>query len=540
MDSNCRRRNEEIKYTAIGRHDGGYAARIVSSILSGEGGHMDILEAKHITKVFPGVKALDSVDVTFRQGEVHCIMGENGAGKSTLIKCLTGVYTPEEGEVFIGGESALKNKKLFQKIAYVPQEIDLFMDMSVAENLFIPYERSGTHGLVHKSKVEERARPLLEKLDIGVSPESLVRDIPVSKQQLLQIARATALEGCDVLMLDEPTTSLTTKDTEKLFDIIHTLRNQNKAIIFISHKLDEIFEIGDVITVFCNGKKVSHAPLNQVDIPWVVKQMTGKSMDEAESYSPDHVGEEVILDVKDLTGDMFQNVSFCLRKGEILGFAGLVGAGRSEVMQGILGYLPVYEGSVTYYGSPWKLGDTSYSVRKGLLYIPEERRAQGILANLSVRENISVSALKELGGKFGLSKTKEQNLADKVIDDYDIKTPDIEKEIKFLSGGNQQKAIIGRSMSAKPRILIFDEPTKGIDIGTKTEIYRLMKKLAQQGIGIILISSELDEIKKCANRIICMNQGRVTGEFWAGTDKEAVLSSILGLDSKTEGEEVNE
>ena len=225
----------------------------------------------------------------------------------------------------------------------------------------------------------------------------------------------------------------------------------------------------------------------------------------------------------------------------VLGFAGLVGAGRSEVMQGLLGYLPVYEGSVTYYGSPWKLGDTSYSVRKGLLYIPEERRAQGILADLSVRENISVSALKELRGKLGLSKKKEQKLADKVVEDYDIKTPDIEKEIKFLSGGNQQKAIIGRSMSADPRILIFDEPTKGIDIGTKTEIYRLMKKLAQQqSIGIVLISSELDEIKKCANRIICMHQGRVTGEFGGGTNKEAVLSSILGLNSKTEGEEVNE
>ena len=199
-----------------------------------------------------------------------------------------------------------------------------------------------------------------------------------------------------------------------------------------------------------------------------------------------------------------------------------------------------YEGLEKHYGNPSSELKDRLKYELDIIQIPEERRAQGILANLSVRENISVSALKELGGKFGLSKTKEQNLADKVIDDYDIKTPDIEKEIKFLSGGNQQKAIIGRSMSAKPRILIFDEPTKGIDIGTKTEIYRLMKKLAQQGIGIILISSELDEIKKCANRIICMHQGRVTGEFWAGTDKEAVLSSILGLDSKTEGEEVNE
>lgn len=491
---------------------------------------MKVLEAHGITKIFPGVVALDSVDVSFELGEIHAVIGENGAGKSTLIKCLTGVYEPEEGEVLVHGTDAMKQKELFDKIAYVPQEIDLFGHMSVAENLFLPYEKSGFKGIVNKKELEKRALPLLEKFHINVKPDELVKDISVSEQQLLQIARATVHEDYEVLMLDEPTTSLTTKDTQVLFDVIRKIKEENKAVIFISHKLEEIFALGDVITVFRNGAKVAYSELNEVDIPWVIAQMTGREVDQNQTFYSDKVSDEVLLEVENLTGEKFTNISFQLKKGEILGFSGLVGAGRSELMQAIFGYLPVYAGSVKLNGKPWKLGDTNYSVNNGFIYLPEERKAQGILPVLSTKENISMSVLDQLKGTIGISKQKEEELAQKVIDDYEVKTPGMDKEIQYLSGGNQQKVIIGRSMCCNPKVLVFDEPTKGIDVGTKAEIYRMMKELAEEkGIGIILISSEMEEVQKCSNRIIALYEGKKAGEFDEKADKEMILGSIIGV-----------
>lgn len=493
---------------------------------------MKVLEAHNITKLFPGVVALDSVDVAFEPGEIHCIIGENGAGKSTLIKCLTGVYEPEEGEVLIGGEDAIKNKALFNKVAYVPQEIDLFGYMSVAENLFLPYEKSGIKGIVNQKELEKKAVPILEKFKIPVEPDALVKDISVSSQQLLQIARACVHEDYEVLMLDEPTTSLTTSDTEILFDIVKGIKKENKAIIFISHKLEEIFSLGDVITVFRNGQRVAGDAIENVDIPWVIKQMTGKELDQDQVYCSEKVSENVLLEVNNLTGEKFSDISFTLKKGEILGFSGLVGAGRSELMQAIFGYLPVYSGTVKLDGEAWKLGDTNYSVNHGFIYLPEERKKQGILPVLSIRENISVSTLDTLKSGFSISRRKEDELAQEVIDTYDVKTPDADKAIQFLSGGNQQKVIIGRAMKCNPKVLVFDEPTKGIDVGTKAEIYRLMKELAEEkGIGIILISSEMDEVKKCSNRIIALYEGKQAGEYDAKADKDTLLSAIIGVNS---------
>lgn len=494
---------------------------------------MKVLEAHNITKIFPGVVALDSVDVSFELGEIHCIIGENGAGKSTLIKCLTGVYEPEEGEILIHGENAIKNKALFDKIAYVPQEIDLFGYMSVAENLFLPYDKSGFKGLVNKKQLNERAIPLLQKFHIQVDPTTLVKDISVSEQQLLQIARATVHEEYEVLMLDEPTTSLTTKDTKILFDVIRQIKEENKAIIFISHKLEEIFALGDVLTVFRNGAKVAYSGLKDIDISWVVTQMTGHLVDQKQVFYSEKVTDEVLLEVEHLTGERFTDISFNLKKGEILGFSGLVGAGRSELMQAIYGYLPVYTGKVTLGGKKWKYGNTNFSVKNGLIYLPEERKAQCILPVLSIRENISISVLENLMNKLGISKKKEEDLVQQVIKDYDVKTPDMEKEIKYLSGGNQQKVIIGRSMCCNPKVLVFDEPTKGIDVGTKAQIYRMMKELAEKrGIGIILISSEMEEVQKCSNRVIALYNGKKAGEFDTKADKEQILSCIIGVKSE--------
>jgi len=491
---------------------------------------MKVLEACNITKVFPGVVALDSVDISFELGEIHCVIGENGAGKSTLIKCLTGVYEPEAGTIMINGTDALKNKKLFDKIAYVPQEIDLFDHMTVADNLFLPYEKSGLKGLVNKNELQKRAVPLLKKFHIHAEPGALVQDISVSEKQLLQIARATVHEEYEVLMLDEPTTSLTTKDAQVLFEVIEQIRKENKAIVFISHKLEEIFMIGDVITVFRNGVKVAYSKIDEVDTPWVITQMTGRMLDQSQVYYSEKIEDEVLLEVDNLTGERFTDVSFFLKKGEILGFSGLVGAGRSELMQAIFGYLPIYKGNIKLNGKAFRQGSTNYSVSHGLIYMPEERKSQGILPMLSIRENISVSVLEKLQGAVGISRRKECDLAEQVISDYDVKTPDMEKKIQFLSGGNQQKVIIGRAMCCNPKVLIFDEPTKGIDVGTKAQIYRMMKDLAEkEGIGIILISSEMEEIRKCANRIIVLYNGKKVGEFSSDVDKESIMSAVIGI-----------
>lgn len=491
---------------------------------------MKALEAYGITKIFPGVVALDSVDISFELGKIHAIIGENGAGKSTLIKCLTGVKNLTDGEIRIDGKAALSDRKLFDKIAYVPQEIDLFNSMTVAENLFMPFEKSGFKGAVNQRELQKKAAPLLEKFHINVSPDALVSQISVSEQQLLQIARATVHEDYEVLMLDEPTTSLTTNDTQRLFEVIKQIKEENKAIVFISHKLEEIFAICDEVTVFRNGKKVANAMINEVDIPWIIMKMTGRELNQNQNYISEKITDEVLLDVEHLTGEKFTDVSFQLKKGEILGFSGLVGAGRSEIIQAIFGYLPVYSGKAKIGGKDWKFGSPHYSVEHGLVYLPEERKRQGIFPILSVKENISFPLLKSLRGIIGISEKKERTITQEVIDAYSIKAPDMDDQIQYLSGGNQQKAIIGRSMYCNPKVLVFDEPTKGIDVGTKAEIYRLMKELAEtKGIGIILISSEMEEIMKCSNRIITFYEGRKNGEFDFGTDKNALLGSIIGV-----------
>lgn len=502
--------------------------------------NMVALEAHDITKAFPGVVALRDVDVLFKGGSVHAIMGENGAGKSTLVKILSGVYNPNKGKVLVDGKDALGNPGLFERVAYVPQELDLFSHMTVAENLFIPFWKAGFKGMVREEKLFEAAIPWLEKFQINATPSDLVKDISISDQQLLQIARATVNKYAEIFILDEPTTSLTLKDMARLFEVIRQLKDEGKAIIFISHKLDEVFEICDEITILRNGEKVGYAEIKEVDRRWVISKMSGRDVDEEIHYRPESKSDEVILEVKNLSGRGFSNINFTLRKGEILGFAGLVGAGRSEIMQTVFGLLPVRSGTVTLEGQKWKLGDTSYSIRNGLSYLPEERRQQGLLPLLSVRENIGVSLIHQIAQGLAISGKKEQSLAEEIVEAYDIKTPSIEQQIMFLSGGNQQKVIIGRSIYCMPKVIIFDEPTKGIDVGTKSDLYRIMRNLAEEkDISIILVSSELDELMRCSNRIITIYQGSKAGEFDPEkTSRTEIISSMIGEGMKCNMERV--
>lgn len=493
---------------------------------------MEVLRANNITKEFPGVRALEDVNITFNLGNVHCIIGENGAGKSTLIKILTGVYTADEGNISIKGADVEKNPKAFNEVSYIPQELELFDHMTVGENLFIPFSKELFGKTINNKTLYEKSIPILKKFKITANPNDTVDKLSTSNKQLLQIAQGFVHQESDIILLDEPTTSLSLEEVERLFTVIEELKNENKAIVFISHKLDEIFSIGDEISVLRNGKKVAYSEVDSVDAPWVIKHMTGKELNESMTYKPVEPAKEVLLEVDNLTGEKFKNISFKLYKGEILGFSGLVGAGRSEIMQTIFGYLPSFNGSVRVDKKPWQLGDTSYSINNGLVYIPEERKEQGLLLSLSVRENTTISLLDQLKNKMFISKPKERKLTHEVIDKYNVKTSSMEKEIKFLSGGNQQKVIIGRSLYSNPEILIFDEPTKGIDVGAKAEIYQIIKELAENGIGIILVSSELEELMKCSNRIISIYEGEIAAEFDADTaTKNNIINSIMGVHS---------
>ncbi|MDV6318136.1 sugar ABC transporter ATP-binding protein [Chromohalobacter sp. HP20-39] len=477
---------------------------------------MAYLHVDHVGKIFPGVTALDDIELEIEMGKVHTLAGENGAGKSTLVKILTGTERPTSGRVMIDGEDAAEHSHLYKTVAYVPQEINLFTNLTVAENLFMPFSRSHHGGMVFRRRqLEREAQAWIERFNIAAQPGDKVGKISISDQQLLQIARACTNESMKILILDEPTSSLTENEVERVFRVVRDVVEEGCGVVFISHKFDEMFAISDTISVLRNGQKIDTQPASRLDNNQLVKLMSGQEIKTDAKLQPVESDgtREVLLEVEGLSGKGFDSVSFQLRRGEILGFAGLVGSGRSEVMQTLFGFLPARAGKLRVEGQDWRLGDTSSSVRSGLFYLSEERKYHGIFPGQSVRRNIGMALFEETAGRGVIRSQKERERVGKIVRDYDIKTPTLNKNIAFLSGGNQQKAIIGRAMACNPKVLIFDEPTKGIDLRTKMEIYRLMKELAERGVGIILVSSEMDELQRCANRIITMYEGRISGNF---------------------------
>lgn len=495
---------------------------------------MAYLEARGLGRDFPGVTALDGVDLDIELGRTHILAGENGAGKSTLVKILTGSDRASRGSIRIDGNDPVEHSEIFRKIAYVPQELSLFPDVSVAENLFMPFDRTGHGGLVNRKRMEAEARTYLERFGIEAHPSDLVRHISVPDQQLLQIARASTNRDMKVLILDEPTSALTAREVERVFTVIRGFLDRDHAIVFISHKMEEVFDIGDDYTVLRNGQKVAAGSVTDIDEPGMIRAMSGRDVAIEDHFRPNTAVGETLLEVEGLSGTMFSDISFSLRKGEILGFAGLVGAGRSELMQTIFGFRKADAGRVRVNGKDWRLGDTASSVAGGMLYLSEERKHHGIFPLLSLRDNIGMSVLSLTSGAAGIDFAKERSLVRRVIDDYGIRASGPGQRMSTLSGGNQQKAIIGRAMATAPRILIFDEPTKGIDIRTKTEIYRIMKSLAEDDVGIILISSEMTELRRCASRIVTMHGGQITGDFDAATTATPTLVGAIfatGTDS---------
>ncbi|MCE0489512.1 sugar ABC transporter ATP-binding protein [Pantoea sp. Mb-10] len=489
------------------------------------------LEAEGISKFFPGVKALDNVSLRIKPGSVHALMGENGAGKSTLMKCLIGMYRPDKGTIRIKGEPVQFQDTmdaLRSGISMIHQELNLVPYMTVAENIWLGREPM-KFGFVDHALLNKQTQALLDKLNIRLKADRLVGELSIASQQMVEIAKAVSWNA-DVVIMDEPTSALTETEVAHLFTIIRDLRAQGKAIIYISHKMDEIFAITDEISIFRDGTWVGSNSTTAFTRQSLITQMVGRELTQLFPKFNGTLGEEV-LTVRNLTcKDRFTDISFGVRKGEILGVAGLVGAGRSEVMESLFGMESFDSGEILIDGVPVTIDSPSTAIEKGMAFLTEDRKKSGLFLVLSVMENMSIVNMPDYIGKSGfVSHVKMAQDCMEQIRKLNIKTPTMDQIINNLSGGNQQKVLIARWLLAQPKILILDEPTRGIDVGAKAEIYRLISELANRGVAIIMVSSELPEILGMSDRVMVMHGGRITGIL---DKEEADQETILSLASE--------
>lgn len=485
------------------------------------------LEAEGISKFFPGVKALDNVSLRVRPGTVHALMGENGAGKSTLMKCLIGMYRPDKGTIKIKGEPVQFQDTmdaLRSGISMIHQELNLVPYMTVAENIWLGREPM-KFGFVDHVRLNQVTQELLNRLNIRLKAERMVGELSIASQQMVEIAKAVSWDS-DIVIMDEPTSALTETEVAHLFTIIRDLREQGKAIIYISHKMDEIFTITDEVSIFRDGSWIASDQTAKYTRQSLITQMVGRELTQLFPKFNSAIGEEV-LTVRNLScRDRFTDVSFSVRRGEILGVAGLVGAGRSEVMESLFGMESFDSGEILIDGVPVTIDSPSTAIEKGMAFLTEDRKKSGLFLVLSVMENMSIVNMPEYSGKSGfVSHVKMAQDCMEQIRRLNIKTPTMDQIINNLSGGNQQKVLIARWLLAQPKILILDEPTRGIDVGAKAEIYRLINELANRGVAIIMVSSELPEILGMSDRVMVMHGGRITGILdKEDADQETILS----------------
>lgn len=475
-----------------------------------------LLELKNITKKFPGVKALDNVQLDVRAGEVHVIMGENGAGKSTLMKIVDGIYHPDEGEVLIRGKNTKINSPIEAMnygIAMIHQELNSALNMTVAENVFLGRE-SGKGFLYDRKEMNRKTTEVLAKLGIDLNPDTKVSELSVAKRQMVEIAKAVSINA-EIIIMDEPTSAISDKEVEALFKIIHDFRESGKGIVYISHKMDEIFRIADRITVMRDGQTVGTYLANEITEDQLITKMVGREIKNIYPPQTEHEMGDTILEVQGLScGKAFHDVSFKLRKGEILGLSGLMGAGRSEIVETIFGLRKKDGGKVLLNGAELEVKKPADAIKAGIAFITEDRVQSGLNLKTSVKKDMSILSLDQFCNKFKvLSGRKENEAVDKAIKWLNVKTPTRDQNIKNLSGGNQQKVIIARWLLNEPDVLIMDEPTRGIDVGAKYEIYNIMRELTAKGKAILMISSEMPEIIGMCDRAVIMHEGRMTGEL---------------------------
>ena len=485
-----------------------------------------MLSARHITKKFSGVTALDNVNLDLQASKVNAIIGENGAGKSTLMKILSGVYTDYEGTIELNNQAVkFKGTRDAQDkgIAIIHQELNLIPYLTITENIFLGRELTNAFGILDKAKMRQYTEGVLKKLRLNTDPNLKVKDLKVGQQQLIEIAKALLLNA-QIIIMDEPTSAITGAEVEVLFDIISDLKKEGKAIAYISHKLDELFKIADTYTILRDGKMIETGDISSISKDEIVSKMVGREMRFRHSNIRfrNASNNDMLLKVDNLNLSKFnRNISFSLKKGEILGIFGLMGAGRTELFERLFGLDGVVEMEIE--NIPLSIKSPSDALKAGLALVSEDRQKDGIIPELSVKKNISLTTLLGLSKNGILQNKKETQLADKYINDLKIKTTSDAQLIKNLSGGNQQKAILAKWLATKPKILLLDEPTRGIDMNAKSEIYKLIKDLAESGLGIIMVSSELPEILVVSDRVLVLSEGRLTGDFDIDDATEEVL-----------------
>jgi len=494
-------------------------------------GAVPVFELDGVTKRFGGVVAVEDVAFDLRPGEVHALVGENGAGKSTLMKIVDGLYGPDEGTLEVGGEAASFSSPRDAEasgIAMIPQELDLFPELTVAENLFVGRKRPRTRwGGLDWEAMREEARKRLTALGVDLDPTSAVKRLSAAEQQIVAIARALVGEARAVIM-DEPTSSLTGRETRQLFGIIGDLTAEDVGVVYISHRLEEIFEISDRITVLRDGHHIRTAQASELDAEELVRLMVGRPLNELFTRSESSPG-ETALEVRGLARDgQFEGVDLTLRRGEIVGLAGLVGAGRTELAQSIFGINRPDSGGIFVDGEEVRINSPQTAMQKGIFYVPEERRSQGLILPFSIKNNITLSILDRIS-RLGFVSRSERGIADRYMGELSIRGAGVSDPVSRLSGGNQQKVVVAKSLAREPNVLLLDEPTRGVDVGAKSEIYRLMDDLAKEGKAILLISSELEEVLSMADRVLVMREGRITGEFPRGeATQESVMTAATG------------
>lgn len=474
-----------------------------------------IVEFEHLTKSFPGVMALDDVSFNLKSGEVLALLGENGAGKSTLVKILSGVYTRDAGSLKVfGREMEDLTPKSAQElgIAIIHQELNMCAHLTVAENIFLAREELHM-GVLNNRKMNAEAKAILDELHIDISPDVIVGNLSVSKQQMVEIAKALSTKA-KILIMDEPTSALTSKEIDDLFILIRQLKNQGCGIIYISHRLEELEHIVDRVTILRDGKYVTSMKFADTSLPEIISNMVGREIKEKFPRTPSKRGRK-ILEVRNLNaGKLVRDISFDLYEGEIIGFSGLMGAGRTELTRAIFGANPKESGEILLDGKHLRIKNPEDAIRYGIVCAPEDRKKEGVCVKLSIRENIGLANLDSLCNVFGVvNRRKEIKMTLKVINDLKIKMPTMEVHVGSLSGGNQQKVVVGKWMARESRVVIFDEPTRGIDVAAKVEIYNIMNELKSKGIGVIFVSSELPEILGISDRILVMCDGKITGQL---------------------------
>jgi ribose transport system ATP-binding protein len=489
---------------------------------------LNILELRGLVKIYPGVVALNKVSIGFRPGEIHAIIGENGAGKSTLIKCITGCIEPSDGEIVFQGEicKRLTPIEAFEKgIGAVYQEFNLVPFLSAAENIF--YGREKKKGLfLDQEAMNREAGAVIEELGINIDPRARVKDLTVAYQQMVEIAKTVSRE-VKFLILDEPSAPLTPPEIESMFTVLRRLKQKGVTILYISHRMEEIFQIADRVTVLRDGLYISTLDTAKTDRNELIRLMVGRELSGTYPKRTTDKG-EVVLKVKDLCSDYIKDVSFELGKGEILGLGGLVGAGRTETVRAIFGADPLTGGEILLNGRPVRIKSPKEAIKHGIGLIPEDRKRHGVLQGLSVKINVTFACLPALSKRQWIESRKENGIIREQITNLQIKTPSESQTVKNLSGGNQQKVVLAKWLATKCDVLIFDEPTRGIDVGAKQEIYKLMHSLAEQGKSIIMISSEMPELLGMSDRIIVMHEGRIMGEL---DPRDATQETVLAMAS---------